>query len=40
MNLFNLSDVTKEFGDRVLFQNASFTIADSDKIAERKDNAN
>ncbi len=32
MNLFNLSGVTKEFGDRVLFQNASFTITDSDKI--------
>ncbi|MBE7035575.1 MAG: ABC-F family ATP-binding cassette domain-containing protein [Ruminococcaceae bacterium] len=32
MNLFNLSDVTKEFGERTLFQNVSFTIGDTDKI--------
>ena len=27
MNLFNLSGVSKEFGDRCLFENVSFTIA-------------
>ncbi|MBQ4518299.1 MAG: ABC-F family ATP-binding cassette domain-containing protein [Clostridia bacterium] len=32
MNLFNLSDVSKEFGDRCLFKDVSFTIGDSDKI--------
>ncbi len=32
MNLFNLSDVKKEFGDRCLFQNVSFSISDTDKI--------
>ncbi|MBE7048926.1 MAG: ABC-F type ribosomal protection protein [Ruminococcaceae bacterium] len=32
MNLFNLSGVAKEFGDRPLFQNVSFTIFDTDKI--------
>ncbi len=32
MNLFNLSGVMKEFGDRCLFQNVAFTIGDTDKI--------
>lgn len=32
MNLFNLSGVAKEFGDRSLFQNVSFTIGETDKI--------
>lgn len=32
MNLFNVSNVTKEFGERCLFSNASFTVGDSDKI--------
>lgn len=32
MNLFNLSDVGMEFGDRILFQNVSFTIGETDKI--------
>ncbi|MBE7041675.1 MAG: ABC-F family ATP-binding cassette domain-containing protein [Ruminococcaceae bacterium] len=32
MNLFNLSDVGMEFGERTLFQNVSFTIGETDKI--------
>ncbi|MBR6728751.1 MAG: ABC-F family ATP-binding cassette domain-containing protein, partial [Clostridia bacterium] len=32
MNLFTLSDVKKEFGERVLFSGVSFSIGDSDKI--------
>lgn len=32
MNLFNLSDVGMEFGERILFQNVSFTIGETDKI--------
>ncbi len=32
MNLFTLSDVSKEFGDRSLFSNVSFAIEDTDKI--------
>ncbi len=32
MNLFNLSGVSKEFGDRCLFQDVSFTIGETDKI--------
>ncbi len=32
MNLFSLSDVSMEFGERTLFQNVSFTIGDMDKI--------
>ena len=32
MDLFNLSGVGMEFGDRTLFQNVSFTIGESDKI--------
>ncbi len=32
MNLFNLSGVGMEFGDRSLFQNVSFTIGETDKI--------
>ncbi len=32
MNLFNLSGVSKEFGDRCLFENVSFTIGKTDKI--------
>ena len=32
MNLFTLSDVKKEFGERVLFSAVSFSIGDSDKI--------
>ena len=32
MNLFTLSDVKKEFGERTLFSGVSFSISDSDKI--------
>lgn len=32
MNLFNLSGVGMEFGERTLFQNVSFTIGETDKI--------
>ena len=32
MNLFSLSDVGMEFGERTLFQNVSFTIGETDKI--------
>ena len=32
MNLFNLSGVSMEFGDRTLFENVSFTIEGTDKI--------
>ncbi len=32
MNLFNLSDVGMEFGERTLFQNVSFTIGETDRI--------
>ncbi len=32
MNLFNLSDVGMEFGERILFQDVSFTIGETDKI--------
>ncbi len=32
MDLFNLSGVGMEFGDRTLFQNVSFTIGETDKI--------
>ncbi len=32
MNLFNVSGLTKEFGERSLFQNVSFTIGETDKI--------
>ncbi len=32
MNLFTLSDVAKEFGERSLFTNVSFAISDTDKI--------
>ncbi len=32
MNLFNLSDVGMEFGERTLFQDVSFTIGETDRI--------